>query len=296
MKPMFSPSPEQKENVRHGDAVFPIQRYVTRLTRRQPEVCDHWHEEAELTLIREGSCACQIQLQPTALQAGDLVFLTPALLHSFSVEETDMTSESFVFHMNFLGTGDVCALRYTGPMTAGELLPPPILRREHPAYEAGLSLFQQLGQLWEQKAPGYELLIKARLLSFLALMLPYCRRNSDPGARNEVEKIKAVLEFMSAHYGEEIAVADMASVCYFSQYHFMRFFKKHMGISCGAYLKNLRLEKAAECFRRGETAILDVAMANGFRNLSYFYREFQKKYAMTPRQYLLWAEESRQKG
>ena len=32
--------------------------------------------------------------------------------------------------------------------------------------------------------------------------------------------------------------------------------------------------------------ILDVAMDSGFRNLSYFYREFQKKYGYTPKQFI----------
>ena len=100
------------------------------------------------------------------------------------------------------------------------------------------------------------------------------------------EKIKTALEFMEKNYGEEIAIADVAAACYFSQYHFMRFFKKYMGMSCGEYLKNLRLEKAAQAFARGNTVILDVAMDAGFRNLSYFYREFQKKYGYTPKQFI----------
>jgi AraC-like DNA-binding protein len=91
---------------------------------------------------------------------------------------------------------------------------------------------------------------------------------------------------MDKNYDEEIAIADVAAACYFSQYHFMRFFKKYMGMSCGEYLKNLRLEKAAQAFARGNTGILDVAMDAGFRNLSYFYREFQKKYGYTPKQFI----------
>jgi AraC-like DNA-binding protein len=55
---------------------------------------------------------------------------------------------------------------------------------------------------------------------------------------------------------------------------------------CGEYLKNLRLEKAAQAFARGNTGIMDVAMDAGFRNLSYFYREFQKKYGFTPKQFI----------
>lgn len=123
---------------------------------------------------------------------------------------------------------------------------------------------------------------------FLALLIPHCEKDTEAMAlrSEQAEKIKTALEFMQLHYAEEISIADIAAACYFSQYHFMRFFKKHMGVSCGEYLKNYRLEKAAAEFAAGSREILDVAMNSGFRNLSYFYREFQKKYGMTPKQFL----------
>lgn len=281
------PLPEQKEPVRHGEAAFPIQRYTTHLTPKTPEVSAHWHQEAEWTLITEGSCLCQIQLEPWVLEAGDLLFLTPQLLHSFSMAREPAQSTTFVFHMNLLegAAGDVCGLRYLGPLAVRRLEPPLILRKSHPIYDQALALFRQLNTAWDGREPGYELLVKANLLTFLALLLPYC--GTGPARQtDQVDKLKAALEFMSQHCGEEIAIADVAAACYFSQYHFMRFFKTHMGVSCGVYLKNLRLERAAERFRAGEQSILDVAQSVGFRNLSYFYREFQKKYGMTPKRFL----------
>ena len=66
----------------------------------------------------------------------------------------------------------------------------------------------------------------------------------------------------------------------------MRFFKKYMGTSCLEYIKNLRLEKAAEHFARGTQSVMDTALSCGFGNLSYFYREFKKKYGMTPKKFI----------
>ena len=44
----------------------------------------------------------------------------------------------------------------------------------------------------------------------------------------------------------------------------------------------MRLEKAVELFEQGNTSILEVSLATGFHNLSYFHRAFRKKYHMTP--------------
>ena len=63
---------------------------------------------------------------------------------------------------------------------------------------------------------------------------------------------------------------------------FMRFFKKHMNMTCIQYINNIRLEKAVELFEHGNTSILEVSLSVGFHNLSYFYRAFKAKYHMTP--------------
>ena len=282
--------PQQKENARHGEAGFPIQRYRTTLHATYQDVPTHWHEEAELTLIVRGSSTYTVQLESEEVKEGDIVFVPPQVLHAVTTGGGEMDSDTFVFHMNLLGAGtaDVCTLRYLAPLSAQKLIPPTVIRRDHVLYEPLLQIIRDMNRIWETRELGWELLIKAHLLTALALLMPHCAKDSEELAlRTEhAEKIKTALEFMDKNYGEEIAIADVSAACYFSQYHFMRFFKKYMGMSCGEYLKNLRLEKAAQAFARGSTVILDVAMDSGFRNLSYFYREFQKKYGYTPKQFI----------
>ena len=282
--------PQQKENARHGESGFPIQRYRTTLHATYQDVPTHWHEEAELTLIVRGDSTYTVQLESEHVTVGDIVFVPPHVLHAVTTGGSDMESDTFVFHPNLLGaaTADVCTLRYLAPLSAQKLTPPTVIRKDHPAYDQLLRIIRDMNRTWETRQVGWELMIKAHLLTARAVLMPYCTKDSaELALRTEhAEKIKTALEFMDRNYGEEIAIADVAAACYFSQYHFMRFFKKYMGMSCGEYLKNLRLEKAAQAFARGNTVIMDVAMDAGFRNLSYFYREFQKKYGYTPKQFI----------
>ena len=46
------------------------------------------------------------------------------------------------------------------------------------------------------------------------------------------------------------------------------------------------LERAADQFENGETNTLEAALSCGFSNLSYFHREFKKKYGMTPKRFI----------
>ena len=51
MKNNNPPALGQKENAKHGEVFFPVQKYITRLAADYPVITTHWHDEAELTLI-----------------------------------------------------------------------------------------------------------------------------------------------------------------------------------------------------------------------------------------------------
>ena len=115
MKRLQTLALEQKEDARHGDATFPIQKYITSLKPDYPVVTTHWHEEAEFTLITEGDASYQIDLTSYAVEKDDLIFIPPLLLHSVSRGQSALyQSETYVFHMNFLGGNatDICSTRY----------------------------------------------------------------------------------------------------------------------------------------------------------------------------------------
>ena len=289
MRPLPPPL-EQKEARRHGEAVFPVQQYTTTLTSGVSAVFPHWHDEAEFTLVQEGNCVYHIELEDFPVHAGDLVFLPPTLLHGITVPEKDMLSDTYVFHMHFLGIDarDLCSTKYLLPLSAQELIPPFVISTDHPAYHKALQAYLAIALAWREQPAGYELLIRAKLLELITVLLPHCQESSQLSRLNaeHSRKIKTALEYIAAHYAEDLTIADVAAQCYFSEYHFMRFFKRCTGISCGDHIKQLRLEKAAEHFANGETDILTVALSVGFRNLSYFYRAFRSKYGMTPKEYI----------
>ena len=286
-----TPSIEQHENAKHGEEIFPLQKYITTLWKDYPFVTAHWHEEAEFTRIEKGSCTCQIYLETYQVQEGDFLFVPPAVLHAISNEKEErMQSETYVFHMNFLGANaaDICAIRYLTPLANQKLLPLFVIKKDHPLYETAAELFEKINAEYGRKLPGYELSLKAYLLQLLAALLPYCSGNTAEDAllTEHAEKLKEVLSYIGAHYMEELTIEKLAGLCYFSEYYFMRFFKKYMGMSCMQYIKNVRLEHAAKRFENGEKNTLETALSCGFSNLSYFHREFKKKYGMTPKKFM----------
>ncbi len=291
MKKLHSLISEQKEAARHGEAFFPIQKYITALSPQYPVLTNHWHEEAEFTLIQKGQGSYQIELTEYTVEPEDLIFVPPLMLHSASIQPTGaLLSETYVFHMNFLGgnSTDICSTRYLLPLTHHEIILPWVVKPEHPVYFSLRKLFSQISSLYNGDIPGYELALKSLFLQVLFLLLQYQETAPAPdhSAVLYSEKLKTVLDYLELHYMDALTVSDLAGLCYFSEYHFMRFFKKHMSMTCMEYLNNLRLEKAVELLEYDNASILEVSLSVGFHNLSYFHRAFKKKYHMTPGEFL----------
>lgn len=289
MKKLHTLALEQKENTKHGEAFFPVQKYVTCLTPDYPVITTHWHEEAEFTLISEGVCEYQIDLVDYPVKAGDILFIPPLVLHSISLSTTPkIVSETYVFHINFLGgnSTDICSTRYLTPLMNQEFSMPYLIKPDHPAYASLLKIFRQINALYSETIMGYELALKSLFLEAIFLLLQYSEQSHSPDVGTSSDKLKQVLDYIELHYAETITVSELAKLCYFSDYHFMRFFKKHMNMTCIEYINNLRLEKSIELFEQGNSSILEVSLSTGFHNLSYFHRAFKKKYHMTPRAFL----------
>ena len=290
MKKLYVPSPEQKESARHGETLFPMQKYITKLDLVYPVVTTHWHEEAELTLITEGEGLYQIDLVDYEVKKGDILFVPPLLLHSVSLAQSqneEMISETYVFHLNFLGgnSTDICSTRYFVPIMNHELILPCLITQKHPAYVSIRKIFRQIAALYHEEVPGYELALKGLFLQVIFLLLQYSTKQAKnvlPEEGTPADKLKNVLDYIEIHYAQTISVEELAKICCFSEYHFMRFFKKHMNMTCVEYVNNVRLEKAVELFEQGNTSILEVSLSVGFHNLSYFHRAFKNKYGMTP--------------
>jgi len=295
MKKLYSLALEQKEDTKHGETCFPVQKYITCLKPDYPVVTTHWHDEAEFTLITDGSADYRINLSDHTADEGDLLFIPPRILHSVSTrKDENAVSETYVFHLNFLGgnSTDICSTRYLTPLMNEEFSVPCHIKPEHPAYASLRNIFGQLNSLYQGETAGYELALKALLLQVVFLLLQYSEKVPAPDTVTSQEKLKQALNYIEAHYAESVTVRELAGLCYFSEYHFMRFFKKHMNMTCIEYINNLRLEKAVGQFEQGNRSILDVSLASGFHNLSYFYKVFKRKYHVTPKEFIKILEEN----
>lgn len=71
-----------------------------------------------------------------------------------------------------------------------------------------------------------------------------------------------------------------------SVFHLSRIFSQECGVSIPRYLRQRRIEKAAEMLRSQKMSVTEVAMAVGYSSLSAFIKAFTEQHGTLPGQYL----------
>ena len=130
--------PAEREKARHGDILLPVNSYHCLVPGTYRELALHWHEEMEITLIREGNSNYRIGQSDFLAEEGDILLIPPFCTHSASeIPGRTMVSDSLVFHLDLLGAKeqDLSASKYLRPLAEGQLQLPEVIRRGEEGYE-----------------------------------------------------------------------------------------------------------------------------------------------------------------
>ena len=105
-----------------------------------------------------------------------------------------------------------------------------------------------------------------------------------PMSRTEMEEeVKALMNEITDK--EELGSTLIADRMAMSSRQFYRKFKEISNTAPGDLIKSYRMEKAARLLLDEELSIQDVIMEVGISSRSYFYKEFTRRFGMTPKDY-----------
>lgn len=97
--------------------------------------------------------------------------------------------------------------------------------------------------------------------------------------------IETVKNYISTHLGEDIKRENLTEIIYLNPDYLARLFKADVGKTIGAYIRDMRMERAKQMLRSSDETIGNIAFEVGYDNFSYFSQLFRKNTGMSPKEY-----------
>lgn len=97
--------------------------------------------------------------------------------------------------------------------------------------------------------------------------------------------IEVALQYLKAHYNEELSLEKVASVVFLNPIYFSQLFKQKTGQGYKEYVIGLRIEQAKELLLQQGLKLADIAERIGYGDVRHFTQVFRKKMNVTPTEY-----------
>jgi AraC-like DNA-binding protein len=126
-------------------------------------------------------------------------------------------------------------------------------------------------------------------IAFCGALRQLVRRHATPTgaprplARSDA-RMKQVRDLLVDRINENLRLDELAEVADMSRFHVIRLFRQRYGVTPFAYQRNLRVERARDALRYGES-LADSAADLGFADQSHLGRAFRAVMGATPGQY-----------
>ena len=125
---------------------------------------------------------------------------------------------------------------------------------------------------------------EAALLLFVGDVLG-CAQARRSHAQPDAPRLRRVQAMIQARCAEVLTLDEMAAQACMSRYHFVRSFKRAVGMTPHAWQLDQRIQQARHLLKQG-MSLADAALHLGFADQSHFQRAFKQRVATTPGNYL----------
>ena len=98
-------------------------------------------------------------------------------------------------------------------------------------------------------------------------------------------KLTLIKDYINTHLDLDLKLAELSWIVQISPYHFLRLFKKSLGITPHQYILQQRIDRAKYLLRSSNLDIAEIAFKVGFCDASHLNRCFKNSLGMIPSQW-----------
>ena len=266
-----------------GTEDFPLSLY--HFIRKNKITPSHWHPEIELLYVVGGEIMIYVSEERLLLKPGDICFVSPGEIHGFDVPDVGVEYYVAVFVPTLFQYKEKHFLEqdFMKPLTEGKLYLPRLVQSDHKEYSR---IHDIVHHLFEQEESSKAMIYADLTMLFCEMMERslFITRENAVGYRYS-DAIKRCIRYMQSNYHNKVTLSEVADEVHMSPNYLCSYFKKYTGITIFNQLHLIRVRAAEQMLSESEESIVNVAVACGFENVSFFIRKFKEVTGETPSVY-----------
>lgn len=237
----------------------------------------HWHERMEVLRIRQGEMYVGGDKEKQHVRAGEAFLIPPGMPHHGLAGTHGVSYDVFMFDIrSFYNETEACKMWfeafYDGRARVEQVIRIP-------------EIIACLDEINDTEEEDEALKRIAGVYRLMYLVFEHLLLSVDKNPKSS-RKFQKIIRYIEEHYSSEISTADLSREFGYSEEHFCRKFKASTGLAPMKYVRILRVEKAYDMLKNGESDIGKIADACGFHEANYMTRCFKAHFGVPPSYFL----------
>lgn len=287
-------------NIESGK-LLKIGRYIAaRLHTRFIDFPEHGHNYIEIMYVCSGKITHIINGGEIVTEAGDILFMNQQVKHSIKKTEVNDLGINFIILPEFFKIPLLMLKEEKKHALAEFLIAALRIDERRPQYlhfktAGNLAIENLMENIIQSLFSGKE---EESINQFtMGLIFLQLLSNIDSISENSFQTgqdfmAETALRYIRKRY-QDANLKELASNMQQSPSNMCKIIKKSTGYTFGALLQKVRFQQAKIFLTDTKMTVSEIMNTVGYENSSYFYKEFRRRYGMSPREYRMKNKEAR---
>ena len=275
---------------------FPLSCYYSEFTRDTYDLIDwHWHTELQLCLTLRGTVVWGTESYTDLVQAGKGIFINSQRVHT-----AKPLGDGAAFFCMDIPPDLLCPDKNSRlyevsmrPVLEEADLDRKVIDGQTIQERELLARLSRAASVFDAKGYGYEFDLMSEVFRIWRVLRSWLEPNIQNIRGGGDDRFRKILAYLQKNYAEAISLDEIAAHIGLSRSECCRYFKRIAGQTLFVYLRQYRLHKSFNWLTETDRPISQVAQICGFPCQSYYTKEFRRLTGITPRQYRLQNQKSR---
>ncbi len=248
----------------------------------------HYHEEVEFLLILEGEITAYCREEQIVLGPGDIALFGSSEPHT-TIQTKPGPTKQIVFQIDLRKYWDLSTLNSMQHFS--EVIRPLsslnyIYKENKEVRDRTVELIVEIYREMNDGRLGYELAVSSRIKNILLLLLRNdARQQLNYNDNRLLGRLQPAVDYVESNLDGKLSVAEISGRLNMSYTHFIKTFKKAVGMSFTDFVVLKRIKKAEQQLLTSDVSIAEVAESVGISNLGHFYDMFRRLNGCSPKQF-----------